>query len=139
MKHKSIQDDLIFYLDGDLSPEREVEIRQHLSQCASCGELLEVLSEVSRVIEHEKHRPVNPYFYSSLIAKMENSHHGELNHSWIRILQPAFFTVLLFIGIGVGVFVGAQIESAQQAGLSSEEMFFFDEMGTEPIESYFLK
>lgn len=139
MKHRGIQNDLIFYLDGELASDREQEIRKHLQQCASCRELLNVLQSASVVIAQDKQQPENPFFYAALKAKMEHRQQLAENRFVRRILQPAFFSVLLLAGVSMGIYMGAKVQDTQHAELDSDEILLFNEMNTEPIESYFLK
>ena len=138
MKHKSIHNDLIFFLEGSLSSEREQEIREHLETCSGCREFVEVLRTSLSIIEKEKNTALNPYFYQALKAKIENRATSEKSKGLIRILQPAIFTVLLIAGISFGVMMGAKVTGIQTSQNTVDEMYYFNEMGDEPIESYFL-
>ncbi len=138
MKHKSIHNDLIYYLEGALSQEREQEIREHLEGCSGCREFLEVLQSSLSVIEKEKRPEVNPYFYQTLKARMENRAAEKRNFSYRRVLQPVFFAVLLVIGISFGLMMGAKVTGNQTAESTAGDMYYFNEMSSEPIESYFL-
>jgi len=140
MKHKDIHNDLIFYLEGGLSPEREKEIRKHLEECSDCRNFAEVLKSSFSIIEKEKNPELTPFFYQAVKAKIENRKSRQTGFSIQRILQPALFIVLLVAGIGFGIMLGAEITGPSRtvAANSTDEMYYFDEMGSEPIESYFL-
>jgi flagellar basal body-associated protein FliL len=73
-----------------------------------------------------------------LKAKIENRATSEKSKGLIRILQPAIFTVLLIAGISFGVMMGAKVTGIQTSQNTVDEMYYFNEMGDEPIESYFL-
>jgi len=138
MKHRDIHNDLIFYLEGELPKERQQEIREHLAGCRECREFLEVLRVSFSIIEKEKNPEVNPYFYQAIKAKIENRSVPEKKFSLQRILQPALFTALLITGIGFGVLIGSKMTENKPAETTANEMFYFNEIGSEPIESYFL-
>ena len=138
MKHRNIHNDLIFYLDGKLSGKRELEIREHLENCSECNSYLKVLKSAYSVIEKEKNPNLNPYFYQAVKAKIGNRKVVERNTRFRRILQPALFSVLIVAGISFGIMMGAKISGTESSSGSSAEMYYFNEMGSEPIESYFL-
>lgn len=138
MKHKSIHNDLIFYLEGELSSERNREISEHLSTCSECRQFAEVLKASFSIIEKEKNQEQNPFFYQALKAKIENRKPVEKTFGIQRILQPVLFTVILIVGIGFGVIMGSKITGNKTSVSSDNEMYYFNEMGSEPIESYFL-
>ena len=138
MKHKSIHNDLIFYLEGELSSERNREISEHLSTCSECRQFAEVLKASFSIIEKEKNPEQNPFFYQVLKAKIENRKPVEKIFGIQRILQPVLFTAILIVGIGFGVIMGSKITGNKTSVSSDKEMYYFNEMGSEPIESYFL-
>lgn len=138
MKHKSIHNDLIFYLEGELSSDRNQEISEHLATCSECRQFAEVLKASFSIIEKEKSQEQNPFFYQALKAKIENRKQPEKIVGFQRILQPVLFSVLIIAGISFGILMGAKITNTDYSSGSSNEMYYFNEMGSEPIESYFL-
>ncbi len=139
MKHRDIHNDLIFYLEGELSIERQEKIREHLTGCKECSQFLEELRALLSIIEKEKDQKVNPYFYQATKAKIENRAAVTEKKSGLqRILQPAFFAMLLIAGIGFGALTGSKITRSQPIETSANELFYFNEISNEPIESYFL-
>lgn len=138
MKHKSIHNDLIFYLEGELSASREQEIKEHLANCAECNAFVEVLKTSFSIIEKEKKPKLNPFFYQAIKAKIDNRKSDEKSFSLQRILQPVLFTTLLIVGIGFGLMMGAKITGSEPNTSSANEMYYFNELESEPIESYFL-
>lgn len=138
MKHKSIHNDLIEYLDGGVSPERRKEISEHLAICSECREFSEVLRSANEIIDKEKNQELNPFFFQAIKAKINNRRVTERSIGFRRILQPVFFSILLIVGISFGIMMGAKITKNSYSEGSSSEMYYFNEMGSEPIESYFL-
>lgn len=139
MKHRDIHNDFIFYLEGELSKERQKEIRGHLTGCRECRQFLETLQSSLSIIEKEKPQETSPYFYQAIKAKIENRAAVTERKSGLqRILQPAFFAMLLIAGIGFGALTGSKITRSQPIELSANELFYFNEISNEPFESYFL-
>lgn len=51
MKHEEIKKELSAYFDGQLGPEKAVEISAHVSACAECRAALEELSALSNGVK----------------------------------------------------------------------------------------
>jgi hypothetical protein len=62
------------------------------------------------IIQVEKSPEVNPFFYTRLKARMENNEVQEKQRVgfpvWEKVLQPAFFSLLLLAGIYTGIKIG---------------------------------
>lgn len=112
-------------------------MKTHLEDCAECREYLEVIRKGLSIINEEKNPEVNPFFYSSLKAKMENRAEQKIPVRARRILQPVLFSLVLLVGIGFGIMMGAKMGKAP-AQQESYQMYSFNELSSEPIENYFL-
>jgi len=145
MKCKTIHSKIIFYLDGDLSLNEMEKIKLHLSQCVDCAAFAADLQKSMAILESEKSPKINPFFYTRLIAKLENqeSGHNEINRRpvLLRVLQPAFFSVLLFVGIYAGIKIGQPVNSSATSGIYSEQDLipYLDEMKGETIETFLME
>jgi anti-sigma factor (TIGR02949 family) len=76
--------DLLYeYLDGELTPEREAEVRHHLDQCANCFQLskfedaylrfLEVRSRARKAPEHLRKQILNQLLFGEQKGTPETS------------------------------------------------------------------
>ena len=54
MNCKDINSKLIFYIEGDLAPDLENKIKNHLQSCDSCMHLYENMKLTLGVIDKEK-------------------------------------------------------------------------------------
>jgi predicted anti-sigma-YlaC factor YlaD len=145
MKCKTLHKKLIFFLENDL-PEREAEeIKEHLNECPECRAFAEYMQQTLSVLQKEKSPEVNPFFYTRLKARMESRESlPKLNVQekvWIKILQPAFFTLLLLAGIYTGIKIGgaAQTDVKYNSYSESEIFSYLDEMQSEPIETFLME
>jgi predicted anti-sigma-YlaC factor YlaD len=138
MKNKCIHKDLIFYLDNELSVEKRNAVEKHLEECADCRSFLVFLQEGMQIIEKEKNPEVTPFFYTRLSAQLYETSKHPIQSQWVRLAQPAFFSLLLVIGIYGGLKLGSNASSPkvyQQATTSAQML---NDFATEPIESFLL-
>ncbi len=145
MKCKTLHKKLIFFLEGDL-PEKEAnEMKAHLAECESCAAFAEDMQKTLGIIQIEKSPEVNPFFYTRLKARMENEENRAKLPAgipiWEKILQPAFFSLLLLAGIYTGIKIGqpANTGANQNIFAETELVPFLNEMETEPIETFLME
>jgi len=60
MKHEEIKKELSAYFDGQLGPEKAVEISAHVSACAECRAALEELSALSNGVKENLSASASP-------------------------------------------------------------------------------
>ena len=112
MKCKKIHNKLIFFIEGDLPENEMAAVSAHLEVCSSCREFVEEMKKTLGIINLEKQVQVSPYFYTRVKARMEGQQESSPESTglslWERVLQPAFFTVLLLAGIYAGILTGRQ-------------------------------
>lgn len=145
MKCKTIHKKLIFSLEGDLPAKEAEEMAAHLTQCDACAAFAEDMKKTLEVIQKERLPKVNPFFYTRLKARMENEETREKQRVgfpvWEKVLQPAFFSLLLLAGIYTGIKIGqpANSELNQSIFAETELVPFLNEMDTEPIETFLME
>lgn len=139
MKCSNIHDDLIFYLDRELSDERMETVQKHLEECADCRNFLELLKQQMQLINAEKHPEVSPYFFTRLSARMDMTPEFKVQRSsWRSIVQPAFFTVLLIAGISGGLYIGNRAYTPEKNTNANVNLLMIDDFSAEPIETFLL-
>lgn len=145
MKCKTLHKKLIFFLEGDF-PENEVnEMKAHLAECDACAAFAEEMKKTLGVIQTEKSPEVNPFFYTRLKARMENEEFQEKQRIgfpvWEKVLQPAFFSLLLLAGIYSGIKIGqpANTGANQNIFAETEVVPLLNEMDAEPIETFLME
>jgi anti-sigma factor RsiW len=138
MKHDSIHKELIFYIDNELSVEKRTAVEKHLEECADCRSFLAFLQERMKIIEKEKNRQVSPFFYTRLSARLEEKPAYQLQNQWIRLLQPAFFLIVLALGIYGGLKLGGNASSPNLNRPVTSSIQLLNDFEAEPIESFLL-
>ena len=109
----------------------------------------------------EKKVELNPYFYTRVKAKIENSepfipteesgiseglkaifslfgviYRLDLNSAIVRLVQNAAFSLLLLAGIYGGFKIGQPVNTQNT---TQEFVFFLNELDNEPIESFLME
>jgi hypothetical protein len=139
MECKSIHKDLIFYLGNELPVGRSMEIQKHLENCNECSEFLSFLNAEMQIIQEEKNPEVSPFFYTRISGRLQEKVAYQIGPAWVRLIQPAFFSLLLVFGIYGGFKIGtsASTMGTNQPEIRSIQMM--DDFGAEPIESFLLE
>lgn len=138
MKTKCIHNDLIFYLDNELSVEKRTAVEKHLEQCAECRSFLAFLQDGMQIIEKEKNQEVSPFFYTRLSARLEEKQVYPTQSQWVRLAQPAFFSLVLLAGIYGGLKLGSNASSPKANQQTPSSVQILNDFAAEPIESFLL-
>ena len=110
MHWKEVENNLIFFIEGNLAENKRVDFNKHLNSCDNCKTLYQKLEADLLVIENDKITEPNPFLYSRIIASLEQEESKE--PSVIRLNTRAFYVQLaayaagiilaIFLGIGLG-------------------------------------
>lgn len=145
MNCKTLHKDLIFFLEGDLPAKKMEQIETHLHECSSCAAFAEEMKKTLGTIEVEKSVDVNPFFYTRVKAKLENSKSETMSvfsrSVLVKVLQPALFSLLLIFGIYGGIKIGqpSQAEIFSSTQFDKETIPYLNEMETETIETFLME
>jgi predicted anti-sigma-YlaC factor YlaD len=111
MDCKLIQNNLIGYVEQTLPIEVSANIKDHLGSCASCLRLYENVYSTYTSYSHIAKPAVNPFIYSRIEQKLHRKYQPEvaITPIWFRKVQPVAATVLLFIGVSFGIYLGKNL------------------------------
>lgn len=138
MKTKCIHKDLIFYLDNELSVEKKTAVEKHLEECADCRSFLAFLKDGMLIIDNEKNPKVSPFFFTRLSARLEEKQFYQTQSQWVRLAQPAFFSLVLLAGIYGGLKLGSNASSPKVNQQATSSIQMLNDFAAEPIESFLL-
>jgi anti-sigma factor RsiW len=138
MKTKCIHNDLIFYLDNELPEEKRTAVEKHLEECADCHGFLAFLKEEMQIIEVEKNPVVSPYFFTRLSARLVKRPEFKPQSWWVQFAQPAFFSMMLIVGIYGGLRLGSNASQGTINPESNITIQLMNDFESEPIESFLL-
>ena len=143
MQCKNLHKKLIFFLEGELSEKEMNTIKNHLNDCIECKNFAADLKKTLGIIETEKLMEVNPFFYTRLKAKIEKQQKTKIafwQPFFVKVLQPAFFSLLLVAGIYSGIKIAEPIDKEAFQNQKNTEMIpFLNEMSSEPIEAFLME
>jgi anti-sigma factor RsiW len=138
MKPNCIHNDLIFYLDNELSVEKRTAVEKHLEECADCRSFLAFLHDGMQIIKKEKNPEVTPFFYTRLSARLDEKSERQTQSQWVRLAQPAFFSLVLLAGIYGGLKLGSNVTSSKINQQATSSVQMLNDFAAEPIESFLL-
>lgn len=138
MNCKQIHSNLIFYLEGELSSEKMQAVKFHLNDCDGCRHFAEMLKQQLQLIESEKQAEVSPYFFTKLSVRLDESYERPLLpvQGW---LQTATLSLLLIVGIVIGIYFGNLPYSSVQKQTSDNNILLMNDFKAEPIETFLLE
>lgn len=143
MDCKNIHKAIVPYIENKLNIELKDEFEKHILECKECKDFLHEFQKTYSLIETEKIKETNPFFYAALKAKMENKatkQYGVTHIFLSKILQPAIFTIILIAGIYTGLKIGKNSYniSVQQKYDTKELSMYLNELNNEPIETFLM-
>ncbi len=106
MDCKQVKNNLIFYHYGELSPQQSEEIKKHLQTCQSCAADYQKLSAVLDYAAAEARSEPNPYIWTRVKARLEQSGEYTPVPAWVRVLQPVLLVALVVVGLFLGIQLG---------------------------------
>lgn len=145
MKCSTLHKNIIFFLEGELPAKEMEQMQTHLATCPNCKAFAEDLKKTLGIITEEKSPRVNPFFYTRLKARMESESEKETVSFWqpvlVKVVQPAFFTILLLAGIygGFKIATPVQTNMASTVYADNEIIPYLNEMQSEPLEDFLME
>lgn len=93
------------YMDGELSPEDQTAVKEHLSACAGCAAELRRFSAVDNVIKQLPAITPAPFFAAkvSAAARTRDEYHGPFRRL-LRLPIPAMVIMVTFILLNIFTF-----------------------------------
>lgn len=139
MKCRRCSNDLTAYLEGSLGDEARARVEQHLAGCGECRRFADILRESYSLAAEEYRVEPAPFFYTRVKARLERGAETTSPSAWRAVWQPAFFSLLLLLGIYSGIRMGGALNSDRGENLTVEQVIpWINEMETEPMENFLM-
>ena len=110
MKCHSVQKTFSAYQDGEIKGREGEEIRAHVLSCKPCREEYGGLGRLWQIMGDLEEVHPDPWFYGQVVAKIRESGKERLLPVLEKVFQllrgPAIASVLVTVGIVVGVYLG---------------------------------
>ncbi len=122
MSCKQVENNMLFYIDKELSNEMATSFDLHIAECQHCNRLYTSVKTTIQAVEIEKNQADDFYFYARLKQHIENQQHQKnaINFMPKRLLQPIAVACLVIIGIFTGIKIGNQYNTGN-VNLTTEE------------------
>jgi len=145
MKCKNIHNKLIFFLENELPVSEIKQIEKHIGKCPECALFVEDMKKTLGIIEIEKSSEINPFFYTRVKAKLDNSNAKQEIPAgtpiFVRVLQPVAFSVILLLGVYGGIKIAQPLQTETTGHILTEQEMvpYLNEMAAEPIETFLME
>ncbi len=108
-----IRDNLLAYLEKDLTAPMMEEFEKHVNGCPECALILSEFKHIAMYIEEEKALEPRVFAETRLLeginSRLEEQRVTPLN--WVvKNLQPAFLSIVVISAIAIGVLIGMKGE-----------------------------
>ncbi|MGB8658711.1 MAG: anti-sigma factor [Candidatus Zixiibacteriota bacterium] len=112
MDCKNAKENLVFFLEKELSPEQRVEFEDHLKICPACSRLLGGFSQLWGALERRQRIQPSPHFRSGLKRRIIEYQRGEKPalgrlEGLVRWTRPAVAVAVLLICVFLGYTLGS--------------------------------
>lgn len=148
MNCKEIKENLIFYVEGSMNPDKSSQVEKHLEGCDECRSSYLFLKDTLLVIEKEKIRDKNPYFSMKVMERLKRQSGSKQISgvfSFNRIYKPSLAFLLTGLAIYAGILLGGSYNNkyeiisredsrANQIQTVADE-FYLNDLGIENIET----
>jgi len=102
MNCDKFSENILSYIDDELTIEQTSEYGEHLAKCSSCQHLLTEISATYQLIEVEKNLPKNPFFYHKLKTQLQSTNQEKANNIFMNVLKPLAVAASIALGIMIG-------------------------------------
>ena len=144
MNCKNLHKEIIFYLENELDEKKQREVEAHLGSCPDCKAFADDLKTTLNLMGNVEPIEDDPFFYTRLKAKLENSAIHQPPLLWVKLqasLRPVFLGMLLLAGVFSGIKIGQHhfLPKASQQVSQLELVPYFNELDVESIESFLME
>jgi anti-sigma factor RsiW len=110
MKCSQVQKRLSAFQDGELKPEEQEGVSEHLESCSACREQYAEMEKIWQALGDLKEILPEPGFYDQLVKKINErqANRFPVGFQWLfQFFSPPWATsTLLIVGILIGTFLG---------------------------------
>lgn len=109
MRHEKIRNQLLNYLENDLSQKEQQFIQRHLASCTDCQKHIKQLKSLWRNDRSLERVPVPRFLWTQLEARLTALEGTPLTKQIANILFPYFSTAMVVVTLIMTIFLGIQI------------------------------
>ena len=102
MNCEDFAENIVFYLDGELSPAARKRFDHHKTSCPNCQALFTEVAATYQTIATAEEVPASPFFYHKLQARLAREQTTQQTGRVISLLKP----LAVAASIGLGIIIG---------------------------------
>jgi len=123
MDCKLVHINLIGFIEQSLPDELFAEVNKHIGECAHCQALFQNVNSTYNSYEKILKPTVNPFIYTRIEQRLHTKRHPEIvpQSMMFRRVQSIAATVLILVGVSLGVFLGKNLSGSSFTLSSSEK------------------
>jgi anti-sigma factor RsiW len=130
----NIKENLIDYIDDQLSVELKATIRKHLDECSVCRKLLNEFKSIYCSVDESAEIDVSSGFYARLQSRVDEyeENHVSLSEFWDYITgktRPVLASITVVGALIVGHLFGSGLINGSYAGADSEDTYVAEYYG----------
>lgn len=133
MNCKQVENKLIFFIEGELSPTEKEETQEHLKTCSACATKVAFMQDSLLHLDVLKEAEPKPFLYTRIQARKSQANVVRLKPVFAPLAYAAFLAVGLFLGTMVG-----KMSIPKDQSIDYEVAYLFDDAGLESVESYLI-
>ncbi len=125
MKCTEVENNLIFFIEGNLPEDKMTDIQNHLDNCNNCNSLHQKIKKELLFIEHDKITENNPFFYQRLAEQLQKEENSKTSVISLKTkqfyIQVAAYAAGIIIAILLGIGLGADFNNSNDLVLENTE------------------
>jgi len=126
MDCKEVNNKLIFHTENTLSIEENNAIENHIKKCDKCRKLYNTLKEGFEIIENEKIKETDSFFYTRLSEKIKKIDNPNKKQIWLKskqvYLQSIAAAIIMFLSIYSGILLGSTQTNINEVSVNYEKV-----------------
>jgi len=107
MNCEKVKSKIIPLINNELEIKDSKDVRNHLQECKSCSSIYNFTLNSINEIQSEIKTVNNPFFYDSIIAKMDNQKQTNKLHLSQKLTQYSVAATLVIMSIVGGTYIGS--------------------------------
>jgi len=115
MNCKEVENNLIFYIEGELDAYLNKKINTHLRTCSSCNTLYKNMKADIDFLNFDKVLHVNSNFYQNLALKIKDAEKEKSKNNIKQLyIQALAYAAAIIVAVFIGVALGKDYQTTDE-------------------------
>ncbi|MCF6240339.1 MAG: zf-HC2 domain-containing protein [Bacteroidales bacterium] len=121
MNCKEVENNLIFYIEGELDTNFSKKLNAHLKTCSSCNALYKNMKADMDFLSKDKALQTNPFFYQRLEQKIKNNNKENSKNNIKQLyIQALTYAAAIIIAVFIGVALGKDYQITDEFAMEED-------------------